>query len=137
MKGMKMAVAVILAAVLLAACSAAGNEGGAGTSPADSPSGVAARPGSDATGDPSVNLEDRQEVSGVVKEVNGDLVLIELSDGSGEFMLRFSENSAWAKDVSRDIAADNTVTCIVKLEPTFAPPSQGEVLEVLSNEAAG
>jgi hypothetical protein len=95
-----------------------------------------ARPGSGLTHDPSVNLDDLQEVSGVVREVNGDLVLIELSGDGGEFMLRFSENSTWCEDVSTDINVGNTVTCIVKLEETFAPPAQGEVMEVLSNEAA-
>ncbi len=98
--------------------------------PADMP----ARPGSDVTGDPSVNLPELVDVSGTVKEVNEGLVLITCGDG-GDFMLRFSENSKFAEGVSQEIKVGNKVSCTVKLEPTFAPPSQGEVFEVMENTA--
>jgi hypothetical protein len=136
------AVLLAMAAVLLAACSAGGAGSGSEASgitlpaPADSPAGMPARPGSGVSGDPSVNLDDRQEVSGVVKEVNGDLVLIGLAGDGGDFMLRFSENSTWCEGVSQDITVGNTIRCTVKPEPTSAPPSQGEVKEVLLNEVA-
>lgn len=131
-----------LAMVLLTACSA-----GAGSStdasgiilpaPADSPAGVPARPDSGVSGDASVNLEDRQEVMGVVKEVNGDLVLISLTQDGGDYMLRFTEDTRWAEGVETELCVGNTVTCVVLPEETFAPPVQGEVIEVLSNEKAG
>jgi hypothetical protein len=75
---------------------------------------------------------DLVEVSGVVKKVNGALVLI-APQGGGEFMLRFSENSKWADGVNAQIDTGNTIICRVKLEPTFTTPSQGEVILVLSN----
>lgn len=95
------------------------------------PNGVPARPGSGATGDPSANLADLIEVSGVVKEVKEGLVLI--SQDGGDFMLRFSENSKWADGVDTKINTGNTITCLVKPEPTFTTPSQGEVFKVLKN----
>lgn len=94
-----------------------------------------ALPGSDVTGDPSANLKDLVSVSGVVKEISEGLVLITCADGS-DFMLRFSENSVWAEGVTKEISVGNTISCTVKPEPTFAPPSQGEVFEVTKNSAA-
>jgi hypothetical protein len=102
---------------------------------AQSPATMPARPGSDVTEDPSANLPDLVEVSGIIKEDNQGLVLITLSDGS-DFMLRFSENSKWAQGVSKEMKPGNTITCTVKPEPTFTTPSQGEVFEVTANEAA-
>jgi hypothetical protein len=81
---------------------------------------------------PSENVADLVEVSGSVKEVKEGLVLITTQD-QGEFMLRFSENSKWADGVDTKIETGNKITCLVKLEPTFAPPSQGEVFKVVSN----
>lgn len=75
------------------------------------------------------------EMSGTVKEVNDGLVLIETAD-SGEFMLRFSENSKWDEGINKEIAAGNTVRCLVKPEPTFTTPSQGEVIKMTANEPA-
>jgi len=129
----------VVAMLLLTACAMGTNAPGADASgivqPADSPSGVPARPGSGMTNDPSVNLEDRQEVTGIVKTVNGELVLIDLAQDGGEYMLRFTEDTRWAEGVEPNICTGNTVTCIVLPEETFAPPAQGEVLEVLSNTA--
>lgn len=76
------------------------------------------------------------KVSGVVKKINGALVLIASAQDGGEFMLRFSENSKWDAGVDTQISIGNTITCMVKLEPTFTTPSQGEVFEVLSNSSA-
>ena len=114
MKKWLIASALLMMAVLLAACSAAGS--------------------ADST-DPSANPDDLQEVSGIVKEVKDDLVLISLTDG-GEYMLRFSENTTWREGADTLVAAGNKVTCLVKPEPTFTTPSQGEVIEVLVNEPA-
>jgi hypothetical protein len=50
-------------------------------------------------------------------------------------MLRFSENSTWAQGVDQEIKVGNRISCTVKPEPTFAPPSQGEVYEVYENYA--
>ncbi len=102
--------------------------------PVETPDGMPARPGSGATGDPSVNLPDLIDVSGTVKEVNEGLVLITCEDGSG-FMLRFSENSKFAEGVSREINVGNTISCSVRLEPTFTTPPQGEVFKVFENTA--
>lgn len=77
--------------------------------------------------------EDLVEMSGTVKEMNNGLVLIESADG-GEFMLRFSENSKWDNGVNKELATGNTVRCLVKLEPTFTTPSQGEVIRMTANE---
>lgn len=98
----------------------------------DSPIGVPARPGSGVSGDPSANLPDLVDVSGIVKEVRQDLVLITCDDG-GDFMLRFSEHSTWAEGVNKEIKVGNRISCSVKLEPTFTTPSQGEVYEVFEN----
>jgi hypothetical protein len=98
------------------------------------PGSVPARPGRDVTSDPSANLPDLVEVNGTVKEVKEGLILISLADEGGDFMLRFSEHSKFAEGVNTEIKAGNTVQCLVKLEPTFAPPSQGEVYEVLANQ---
>lgn len=100
------------------------------------PSGVQARPGSGVTGDPSGNLQDLVEVKGTAKEVKEGLVLITLEDKS-DFMLRFSENTQWADGVDKTIKQGNTVDCLVKPEPTFTTPSQGEVFRVLENKLPG
>jgi len=134
-------VLLVMAAVLLAACSAGGTQNGSEASgitlpaPADSPDGMPARPGSGLTHDPSVNLDDLHEVSGVVREVNGDLVLIELSGDGGNSCSGSAKIRRGAKALART-SVGNTIRCTVKPEPTFAPPSQGEVKEVLFNEAA-
>jgi hypothetical protein len=92
-----------------------------------------ARPGSGVTGDPSGNLGDLQEVSGVVIDLRSGLILIAL-DHNGEFMLRMSDNTQWdAGATSKVVKVGNSMTCRVKPEPTLAPPSQGEVYRVLKN----
>jgi len=126
--------------VSLASCTVKGAGGPAATASPEvtasqSPASVPARPGSGVTGDPSGNLEDLQEVTGTVQEVRDGLVLIDLADNGGEFMLRFSENTHWDDGVSQEIQVGGTVTCLIKPEPTFAAPSQGEVMEVMVNEA--
>jgi hypothetical protein len=98
------------------------------------PGSVPARPGRDVTSDPSANLPDLVEVNGTVKEVKDGLILISLTDGGGDFMLRFSDHSKFAEGVNTEIKTGNTVKCLVKPEPTFAPPAQGEVYEVLANQ---
>jgi hypothetical protein len=103
----------------------------AGTS---APSAMPARPGSGVTGDPSASLVDLVEVKGTVKETKPGLILIELINGGGEFMLRLSENTIWDAGVSKDILAGNIMICQVKPEPTFTTPSQGEVYRVMENE---
>ncbi len=105
------------------------------TADASAPDGVPARPGSGATSDPSAHLNDLVEACGTVKQVNGQLVLIEPA-GGGEFMLRFSENTRWEDGVSQTIEVGNTITCQVKPEPTLTTPSQGEVFLVTGNEKA-
>ncbi len=124
----------LLLLILTAACTANGGRA-ADTSGPDgtSPAGMPARPGSGVTGDPSAHLDELMEVSGTVLEVNDDLVLMTLEDGS-EYMLRFSESSQWDDGVSKEILTDNVVTCLVKPEPTLTTPSQGEVIEVISNQ---
>lgn len=77
---------------------------------------------------------DLQEVTGTVKEIKEGLVLITLSENAGDFMLRFSEKTQWAKGVNTELMTGNVMTCRVKPEPTFAPPSQGEVILVLKND---
>lgn len=96
---------------------------------------VPVSPGSGVSADTSDIINNLTEVSGKVKKVNGDLVLITLSDNGSDFMLRFSENTKWDDGVSKDIRTGNMITCMVKPEETFAPPSQGEVYEVISNES--
>ena len=100
----------------------------------DAPSSMPARPGSDVTGDPSANLP--VEVMGTVKEVNDALVLIEIPDNGGDFMLRFSENTKWDTGVNTEIIVGNSIVCLVKLEPTVTTPSQGEVIQVTANDPA-
>jgi hypothetical protein len=146
-KKMFMIAAVILVVLATASCAANINDGIITLdpiengeyvilpAPADDPVGMPARPGSGVTGDPSANLPDFVEVSGTVKEVNPDLVLITCNDGS-DFMLRFSENSKFVEGVNQEINVGNSISCTVKLEPTFTTPSQGEVFEVLVNIAA-
>jgi hypothetical protein len=95
-----------------------------------------ARPGSGVTGDASANVPQLVDVSGTVKEVNGDLMLITCEDGS-DFMLRFGEHTEWAQGVSKDINAGDFIACTVKPEPTFTTPAQGEVYEVTQHAAAG
>lgn len=128
---------ILLVIAVCAACATA-SPGTAtpGTLPpaVSSPAGMPARPGSNATGDPSANLGELVEVSGTVKRAQEGLVLITTSEG-GEFMLRFSENSKWSDGVSQDIREGNTITCRVKPEPTFTMPSQGEVFLVIQNAA--
>jgi hypothetical protein len=129
---------MLIIAFLLSACV---TQPAVSTPPSTEPSagqteaGVSARPGSGITGDESDNLQDLIEARGTVKEVNGDLVLITLSDNGNDFMLRFSENSKYDEGISKDIKAGNKIKCMVKPEETFAPPSQGEVYEVIANEA--
>ncbi|MHB1150720.1 MAG: hypothetical protein ACYCWE_10535 [Eubacteriales bacterium] len=100
----------------------------------DAPSSMPARPGSDVTGDPSANLP--VEVMGIVKEINDALVLIEIPDNGGDFMLRFSENTKWDAGVNTEIIVGNSIVCLVKLEPTVTTPSQGEVIQVTANDPA-
>ncbi len=83
-----------------------------------------------ASDDPAASL---MEVSGVVKEQKPGLVLISLNDNGGDFMLRISENTKWAQGVSKTIKPGSCITAKVKLEPTLAPPSQGEVFLVVKN----
>lgn len=139
-------VVVIIAVLAAASCAAKGDdvvtldpmENGGNVilpAPVETPANVPARPGSGVTGDPSANLPDLVDVSGTVKEVNEDLVLITCGDGS-DFMLRFSENSKFAEGVSQEINVGNNISCSVKSEPTFTTPSQGEVIEVFENIAA-
>lgn len=80
--------------------------------------------------DPTANL---QEVTGVVKDLKSGLILISLVNNGGDFMLRISENTKWAEGVDKTVKVGNCMTCRVKPEPTFAPPSQGEVYLVLKN----
>lgn len=96
------------------------------------PAVMPAKPGSDATGDPSANLHDLVDVAGVAKEVKKGLVLVTLEDGS-DFMLRFSENTRWDDGVNQQVSVGNRITCQVKPEPTFTTPSQGEVYFVTGN----
>ncbi len=100
---------------------------------ATAPNGMPARPDSGATSDPSAHLNDLVDTSGTVKQVNGQLVLIEPA-GGGEFMLRFSENTRWDEGVSQTVEVGNKITCQVKPEPTLTTPSQGEVFFVTANE---
>jgi hypothetical protein len=116
-------------------CGELGTECSPSTLPdSEAPNSVPARPGTDVTSDPSANLPDLVEVNGTVKEVKQGLVLITLADGGGDFMLRFSEHSKFAEGVGTELKTGSTVRCLVKPEPTFAPPAQGEVYEVLSNQ---
>jgi len=85
------------------------------------------------TGNPSSALPGLVEVSGTVKEIKQGLILIEQYDDQGGFMLRFSENTKWRDGVKKDIETGNRIKCLVKLEPTFTTPSQGEVYEVIEN----
>ena len=126
----------ILLLILAAACTA--NSVHPTQSPAadpdtSNPVGMPARPGSGVTGDPSAYLDELVEVSGTVQEVNDGLVLILLVDGS-EYMLRFSDKSHWDDGVDTKILTGNKITCMVKPEPTLTTPSQGEVIEVISND---
>ncbi len=125
--------AATLLLVLAGACTANGGQPSqppAVESGTTGPAGMAP-PYSGVTGDPSA-YPDELEVSGTVQETNDSLVLI-LLEGGGEYMLRFSENSRWDDGVETDILAGNKVTCMVKPEPTLTTPSQGEVIEVISN----
>lgn len=142
-KNIALYILVILELALFCACAPAedasvlpaGTESQQATAAPDEtvPAGVPARPGSGKTGDPSAYLNDLVEKSGTVKTINDGLVLIDLADNGGEFMLRFSENSKWADGVDQKIEAGNTITCLVKPEPTLTTPSQGEVYEVTAN----
>lgn len=85
------------------------------------------------TGTPEATMPNLVEVSGVVKKIDGDLVLIATQD-AGDFVLDFSGNSKWADGVSTKIEIGNTMTCRVKPEPTFTTPDRGEVYLVLSNK---
>ncbi len=126
--------AATLLLVLAGACTANGGQPSqppAVESGTTGPAGMPAPPYSGVTGDPSA-YPDELEVSGTVQETNDSLVLI-LLEGGGEYMLRFSENSRWDDGVETDILAGNKVTCMVKPEPTLTTPSQGEVIEVISN----
>lgn len=87
-------------------------------------------PVSSASMDPSTNL---QEVTGVVKDLKSGLILIALTNNGGDFMLRISDNTKWAEGVDKTVKLGNYMTCRVKPEPTFAPPSQGEVYLVMKN----
>lgn len=134
----RMVVAFILVLiVLLGACAdkAVIEITAAPSSASQGPNSMPARPGSGVTGDPSAILKDLTNVSGTVKEIKQDLVLITLKDGGGDFMLRFTDKTIWDEGVSKDIKVGNNMECLVKLEPTFAPPSQGEVYEIISNTA--
>jgi len=140
---------VILAVLAAASCGAKGDDtitldpmenGGNVILPAvdgpavGGPAQMPARPGSGVTGDPSTNLPDLVDISGTVKDINDGLVLITCDDGS-DFMLRFSDNSKFTEGVSQELNVGNKISCSVKLEPTLAPPSQGEVFEVVENTA--
>ena len=129
-----------MAAVLLFMLTACAADPGRGTlsddaAPDASPALMPARPGSDATGDPSGDLGDLTEVSGTVKTAQDGLVLIALTDEGGDYMLRLSDNTRWDEGVDKTFAAGNTVSCMVKPEPTLTTPPQGEVLEVIANDA--
>lgn len=84
--------------------------------------------------EPPELLPEFMEVTGTVKEVKEGLILISLTDDGGDFMLRFSENSKYTEGIDPEIEVGNSVKCLVKPEPTFAPPAQGEVFEVLFNQ---
>ncbi len=105
------------------------------TADTSAPNVMPARPGSGATSDPSAHLNDLVGTCGTVKQVNGQLVLIEPA-GGGEFMLRFSERTRWDEGVNQTIEVGNTITCQVKPEPTLTTPAQGEVFLVTGNEKA-
>jgi hypothetical protein len=136
---------LMVVAVMLAACGAdkvedtvtlfPGENGSAVILPSEesTPADMPARPDSGVTGDPSANLPDLVEVTGTVKEVNEGLVLISRPDTNEDFMLRFSENTKWDEGVNKELCTGNTIKCLVKLEPTFTTPSQGEVYEVIEN----
>ncbi len=131
--------ALVITLFMAVSCDVAGENGTETTSVAesesgDAPSSMPARPGSDVTGDPSANLP--VEVMGIVKEINDALVLIEIPDNGGDFMLRFSENTKWDTGVNTEIVIGNSIVCLVKPEPTVTTPSQGEVIQVLNNDAA-
>jgi hypothetical protein len=93
-----------------------------------------AKPGLDVTYDPSANLP--VDITGIVKEIREGLVLVEIPDNGGDFMLRFSENTKWDTGVNTEIIVGNSIVCLVKPEPTVTTPSQGEVMQVLNNDAA-
>jgi hypothetical protein len=124
-----MMLALTIIMVLSSACST-GNPGGKLT-------GIPAGTDFTATGSPSATHPDLQEVTGVVKEIKQDLILLSLAENGEDFRLRFSENSKWGEGIGKEILMGNTLDCLVKLEPTFTTPSQGEVYEVISNTATG
>lgn len=130
--------ALVLTMFMAVSCDTAGEKGTETTvtesESGDAPSSMPARPGSDITGDPSANLP--VEIMGVVKEIKDSLVLIEIPDNGGDFMLRFSENTKWDTGINTEIVVGNSLVCLVKLEPTVTTPSQGEVIQVLSNDAS-
>lgn len=143
MKRWMVSIVLCLAVItLFAACSKGTNEGSEGSAntlpaPMDTAAGVPARPNSDVSGDGSVNLDELMEVSGTVKEINSNMALISLTENGEDYMLRFSEKTTWRENVNTNITAGNILKCNVKPEPTFTTPSQGEVIEVLSNETTG
>ncbi|MHB1314464.1 MAG: hypothetical protein ACYCX2_03130 [Christensenellales bacterium] len=114
-------IGLVLLMIVTASCAA--TQGGNG------------QPSPEKTPSPSGN-PDWQEVSGTVKEVNQGLILIALNDNGGDFMLRISENTQWDAGVDKAFKTGNSVTCLVKPEPTFTTPSQGEVMRVLKNDPA-
>lgn len=117
--------ALVLAMFMAVSCDTAGENATETTAGTESESGDVL------SSDPSANQP--VEIMGVVKEIKDNLVLIEMPDNGGDFMLRFSENTKWDTGINTEIVVGNSLVCLVKLEPTVTTPSQGEVMQVTAN----
>lgn len=86
---------------------------------------------SDTAKDPPEDLP--AEITGIVKEIEDALVLVEIPGKGSEYRLRFSETTEWGAGINTEITVGSRIVCVVRPDPVREEPPRGEVLRIIRN----